>query len=119
LELADYIANGRVADEGAGTIAEIASLLESMFDCPFGEGESLKSVVVAIQSQTNNAEWTRQTVEFLRDAITFLSARYVIDDQTVDELYKIMEEHALDPFRGSVSNRGIKTRYRLVEVEDD
>ncbi len=119
LELADYFRDGKLVDEGAGPVAEIGDLLERMFDCPFGDGESLKSAVVAIQSQVNNADWTDQTVRFLRDAMTFLSARYIVNDQTVDELYKIMEEHGLDPFRGSVSDRGIKTHYRLVEMKDD
>ncbi len=119
LELAGYVANGTVTSEAAGTIAEIAKLLETMFDCPFGEEESLKSVVVAIQSQTNNVDWTRQIVDFLRDVMTFLRARYVVNDQTVDEVYQIMKEHGLDSFRGSVSDRGIKTHYHLVETKDD
>jgi len=118
LEGADYLVDGKVSDEGAGVIAEIANLLEKLFDCPFGEGESLKSVVAAIQSQTNNADWSRQIVDFLRDVMVFLRARYVVNDQTVDEVYEIVKEHGLDPFRGSVSDRGIKTRYRLVKAED-
>jgi len=112
---AQYVMDGRVADEGAGVVAEITNLLESLFDCPFGEGESLKSTVVAIQSQTNNADWSQEIVDFLREAMGFLQARYVVNEQTVDEVYEIMREHALDPFRGSVSDRGIKTRYRLVK----
>ena len=117
LETADYLVDGKVSDEGAGVVAEIGNLLEQLFDCPFGQGESLKSVVVAIQSQTNNADWTPQIVAFLRDTMQFLRARYVVNDQTVDEVYQILNEHGLDRFRGSVSDRGIKTRYRLVEVE--
>lgn len=118
LEAADYLVDGTVSDEGAGVVAEIANLLEQLFDCPFGQGESLKSVVVAIQSQTNNADWTPEIVAFLRDTMQFLRARYVVNDQTVDEVYEILKEHGLDPFRGSVSDRDIKTRYRLVEVEE-
>jgi len=119
LDLAGRFVDGILADEGAGAVAEIASLLETMFDCPFGDGEALKSVVVAIQSQTNNAGWTQQTIGFLRAVMTFLSARYLINEQTVDEVYAIMEEHGLDRFRGSVSDRGIRTRYRLVEIKDE
>jgi len=118
LEATDYLVDGKVSDEGAGVIAEIANLLENLFDCPFGEGESLKSVVVAIQSQTNNADWSGQVVGFLRDVMVFLRARYVVNDQTVDEVYEIVKEHGLDPFRGSVSDRGIRTRYRLVKAAD-
>jgi hypothetical protein len=108
LDAADYLADGKVSDEGAGVVAEIGSLLEQLFDCPFGEGESLKSVVVAIQSQTNNADWTSEIVAFLRDTMQFLRARYLVNDQTVDEVYQILKEHGLDRFRGSVSDRGIK-----------
>jgi len=118
LEAADYLMDGKVSDEGAGVVAEIANLLEQLFDCPFGDGESLKSVVVAIQSQTNNVDWTPEILAFLRDTMQFLRARYVVNDQTVDEVYEILKEHGLDPFRGSVSDRDMKTRYRLVEVEE-
>ena len=118
LEAADYYVNGVVTSEGAGVVAQVGSHLETMFDSPFGEGESLKSVVVAIQSQVNNVDWTRDIVEFLRKAMSFLCVRYVVNDQTVDRIYDMMKEQNLDPFRGSVSDRGIKTRYRLIEVDD-
>ena len=118
LEAADCYVDGIVAHEGAGVVAQVDSLLETMFDCPFGEGESLKSVVVAIQSQVNNVDWTRDIVKFLRNVMSFLRVRYVVNDQTVDEIYDMMREQNLDPFRGSVSDRDIKTRYRLVEVDD-
>lgn len=115
LELAEYFADGKVTAEGAGVIAEIATLLEAMFDCPFGEGESVKSVAVAIQSQTNNVEWTEQLTVFLRDVMKFLRARYVVNDQTVDEVYQMMNEHGLDQFRGAISDSDVKKRYRLIE----
>ena len=99
-------------------MAQVDSLLETMFDCPFGEGECLKSVVVAVQSQVNNVDWTRDIVKFLRNVMSFLRVRYVVNDQTVDEIYDMMKEQNLDPFRGSVSDRDIKTRYRLIEVDD-
>ncbi len=119
LALSDGFVNGRVMDHAAGVIVEIAQLLEALFDCPFGEGESLKAVVVTIQSQTNNVKWSQETVAFLKDVASFLRARYVINDQTVDEVYKIMQEHGLDPFRGSISDRDIRTRYHLVEVAQE
>ena len=118
LQATDCLVDGKVSDEGAGFIAEIEDLLENLFDCRFGDGESLKSVVVAIQSQVNNADWNGQVVTFLREVMAFLRARYVLNDQTVDEVYEIIKECGLDPFRGSVSDRGIKTRYRLVKVDD-
>jgi len=118
LEAADCYVDGAVGHEGAGVVAQVDSLLEAMFDCPFGEGESLKSIVVAVQSQVNNVDWTTDIVEFLRSAMSFLRVRYVVNDQTVDEIYDMMRERNLDPFRGSVSDRDIKTRYRLVEVDD-
>jgi hypothetical protein len=118
LEQSDCLAGGKVSEEGAGFIVQIDDLLESLFDCPFGQGESLKGVVVAIQSQTRNADWTQEIVSFLREAMVFLQARYAVNDQTIDEVYEIIKEHGLDPFRGTVSDEGIKTQYRLVRVDE-
>lgn len=118
LEQSDCLADGKVTEEGAGFVAQVDNLLESLFDCPFGQGESLKGVVVAIQSQTKNVDWTEDVVSFLREAMVFLRARYAVNDQTIDELYEIIKGHGLNPFRGTVSDEGIKTQYRLVRVDE-
>ena len=116
-QLDEHVADGVVADEAAGVIAEIQALLERLYDCSFGEGESLKSVVVALQSQLNNAQWTERHVAFLQASIQHLRARWVVNDQTVDEIYAMIEEHGLDPFRGTVSDSGILVQYRIERVD--
>ena len=54
----DFITNGVVTDEGLEVIAEVEVLLEALYDCPWSEGENLRKVVVLIQSQLLNANWT-------------------------------------------------------------
>lgn len=118
LRSAGCVHDGEVSEEGAGSVVEINRLLEQLFDCPFGDGESLKGVVVAIQSQTNNITWTENTVGFLQDVCEFLQARYLVNSQTVDEVYEIMKERGLDRFRGVVSDAGVERHYRLVEMDE-
>jgi len=113
-----FLADGVVADDGAGIVAEIQASLEQLYRCPFGLGESLKSVVVAIQSQVNNAIWTDRHVAFLKAVTRFLRRRYVVSKQTADEVFDMIEEYGLDPFRGSVSDTGVRVRYRLERVQD-
>src|ERR1700722_8530604 len=57
-----FMVDDKVSDQGSEVVAEIESLLEKLYSCPFGEGESLKRVVVAIQSQVNNAEWDNRHI---------------------------------------------------------
>lgn len=114
----DVMADGEVTEEGAGVIAEVEHHLERLYDCPFGEGESLKGVVVAIQSQLSNARWTVQHVNFLKAALLFLRARWVINDQTVDTIDDMIEEHGLDVFRGTVSEPDVVTRYIIAEARE-
>lgn len=104
VDLRDALVGDSLPDEAAGTIAQVNDLLERLYDCPFGSGESLKAVVVAIQSQTNNIRWDARHVRFL-DAVTqYLKARYVISDQTVNEVDQMIAEQGLDVFRGTVSD---------------
>lgn len=106
-----------IEEEASGTVAEIQDLLERLYDCLFGEGESLKSVVVVIQSQLNNAKWTTKHVSFLRSAIKFLRVRRIVNDQTVAEIGAMIEEYGLDPFRGTVTDDGFVARYRVEKIE--
>ena len=93
-----------VPDEASDVMVEIQRLIELLYDCPFGEGECLKSVVVALQSQLNNAHWAAKHVDFLDAAIQHLRARAVVNDQTVDAVNNMIEENGLDVFRGTVSD---------------
>src|SRR5262249_48358788 len=54
-KLDEHLKGGIVADEGLEAIVEIEQLLEGLYDCSFSEDESLKRVIVAIESQINNA----------------------------------------------------------------
>lgn len=114
----DYLVEDVVSDEGLERIVEIEHLLEQLYDCHWGEAESLKRVVVSIQSQINNTEWTSSHVNFLKEVLSLLRVRYVIDQSTVDECYDLIEEHGLDPFRGTVSEPEIQKHYKIVEISD-
>ncbi len=115
-ELDNHLVDGRIDEEGAGVMAEIQYHLERLYDCPFGQGESLKTIVVAIQSQISNAQWTASHVAFLRAAISFLRPRWLINDQMADEIDGMIEEYDLHVFRGTVSEPDVVTQYRVVEV---
>ncbi len=117
--LQDYVEDGYVVDEASGVIAEIQDWLETLYDCPFGEGESLKSVVVGLQSQLNNVRWTKQHVDFLTAAIHQLCVRWVVNDQTADDIDDMIEEFGLDVFRGTVSDSDVLVEYRIEKVETD
>jgi len=117
-QLEQFVVGGVVSDEAVGLVAEIQNLLETLYDCPFGEGESLKSVVVAIQSQLNNAAWSEQHLAFLRGAIQHLRVRPIVNDCTAQEIHDMIEEHGLDPFRGTVSDSDCVVTYKLQRVED-
>lgn len=108
-----------VSEKGAEVVAEIEVLLEQLYACPYGQGESLKRVVVAVQSQVNNAQWNRRHVEFLRDVVRYLRARYHVDEAAVDACYVMMKERGLDPFRGTVGAPRVVKRYRIEEVKEN
>jgi hypothetical protein len=112
-EVDEFVVHGELAAEGAGVVAEVLNHLERLYDCQFGEGESLKMAVVAIQSQVNNAHWTAKHVDFLKAAISFLSARWVVTEQTADTIDDMIEEHALDVFRGTISDSDVLVGYRV------
>ena len=106
-----------IPDEASGAMAEIQRLLELLYDCPFGEGESLKSAVVALQSQLNNAQWTVKHVDFLDAAIQHLRVRSVVNDQTVDAINKMITEIGLDVFRGTVSDSQVLATYAIRKID--
>ena len=115
--LAEHLTGGILDDEFAGPAAEINSLLKSLYNCPFGQGESLKSIVVLLQSQLNNAEWTARHVNLLRSTMCFLRVRNVLNDQTVAEIRDMIKESGLNIFRGSITDVGFVSKYRVQKVE--
>jgi hypothetical protein len=108
-----------VSEEGTEVVVEVEVLLEELYACKYGQGESLKRVVVAVQSQVNNARWDRKHVEFLRDVVRFLRVRYLVDEATVEACYEMMKARGLDPFRGSICEPRVVKRYRIEEVAED
>lgn len=112
-----FLVDDKLADQGYGSVAEINGHLERLYDCPWGEGESLKGVVVAIQSQTNNADWTSRHLQFLKDAIAFLLVRYTVTDDVTQKILDMVQDHELDVFRGTVSETDVRVRYRLEKEE--
>ncbi len=113
----EFVDNSSVTDEGLEVVVEVEHLLELLYDCPWGEGESLKRVVVAIQSQVANAKWTVNHVDFLKDVINRLRIRYLINDAVVDDCYELIETHGLEEFRGSVTETETRKKYRIEEVK--
>lgn len=98
-----FLKDDVVSDEGSEIVAEVESLIEKLYDCPFGQGESLKKVVVTIQSQVNHVQWERRHAEFLTDVFTYLRPRRLINDGTVAECCDLIKAHKLDLFRGVLS----------------
>ena len=115
--LDEYVQDEVVADEGLEVIVQIEHLLEVLFDCDWGEGESLQRIVVAIQSQVNNVRWTMTHVEFLKAILPMLRIRYLIDPPFVDECMDLIAEHGLDAFRGVMTGE-VANHFRLERVEE-
>ncbi len=114
-----FFIDDEVSDEGTEVVAEVEAILEELYDCPYGQGESLKRVVVAVQSQVNNARWDRRHVEFLRDVFCFLRVHYLLDETSVKTCYDFMRARGLDSFRGTISEPRVVKRYRIQEVVED
>ncbi len=114
-----FIVDNEVTDEGTAVVAEVEAILEELFDCPYGQGDSLKRVVVAVQSQVNNARWDRRHVDFLRDVFRFLRVRYLVDESSVKACYDYMRARGLDSFRGTIGEPQVVKRYRIQEVVED
>jgi hypothetical protein len=113
-----FLQGDEVSDEGSEVVVEVEELLERLYDCPWGRGETLKRVVVAVQSQVGNARWARRHVEFVRDVIRFLRVRYLVDEAAVDACYGFMKQRGLDPFRGTICEPQTVKKYRLEEVRE-
>lgn len=113
-----FFVGDEVSDEGAEVVTEVEALLEELYDRPYGQGESLKRVVVAVQSQVNNARWDRRHVDFLRDVFRFLRVRYLVNEATVIACYDAMKARGLDPFCGTIGEPRAVKRYRIEEVEE-
>jgi hypothetical protein len=116
-KLEDFLVDGLLTEEGEPVATEIEGALEQLYQYPLGEGENLKRAVVAIKFQIRNARWTRKHVEFLVAAVGFLRARTTILEQHIGTLIDLIVEHGLDPFRGTIAEPEVVTRYRIEKVE--
>ncbi len=114
-----FLIDDVVSDEGAEVVVEVEELLEQLYAYPYGEGECLKRIVVAVQSQVNNTRWERHHVEFLNDVVRFLRVRYLVDEAAVKACYDFMKSHELNEFRGTICAPQVLKRYRIEEVNDD
>lgn len=113
----DYLEDDAVSDEGLEVTVEVEHLVERLYDCPWGAGDELKKVVMAVKSQIGNARWTKQHVAFLKSFFPYLRTRYVINEQVVKDCYDEIKTHELNPFRGTLTEPEGTRRYRIVEVE--
>lgn len=112
--LADFVDQDYVTDEGLEVVVRIEELFEEMYDCGWGSGENLKRLVVAVQSQIGNVRWNRSHVSFLNNLIPFLRQRYLIDGSVVSECQRMVKEHGLDLFRGTVHAPEVRREYSVV-----
>ncbi len=115
--LDDHLVENAVVAEGMGILIQIDSLLEKLYDCEWGDGESLKKIVVTIQSQLNNVEWTGEHVRFAKVIFATIRARRVVNDDLAKECMEIVKEHGLDIFRGTVSG-DVERRFVLVPADE-
>jgi hypothetical protein len=104
-------------EESASHIAEIQALLEKLYDCPFGHGESLKTIAVILQAQLNNVVWSPNHVRLIEQAVSVLKARKDIDEYTIDEVNDMIEERGLDQFRGVISGDDYISEYRIEKID--
>lgn len=114
-QLEAYVTGEALDSDAAPHIVEIEDALERLYACHWGEGESLKMVVVALQSQLNNVQWDRRHVELLKNRVRRLRTAYLIDARFVDDCYQEIEELGLNQFRGTLSEGEVRKRYRIVE----
>lgn len=77
----------------------VESLLEALYDCKVGKGESLKKIVVGVQQQLLNATWTSRHVEYLLSVIIRVRGIRVIDESTVKACWDMARIYGLNPFR--------------------
>jgi len=113
----DYLVDGSVSETGMEVVVEVEQLLDELYQTRWGKKECLKRIVVTINSQINNVRWTQAHVEFLKDILVLLRNSYLIDDSLIEECYKLIKEHGLDAFRGTISDAEVRKKYRIVEIE--
>ena len=97
-------------------VVKVEELLERLFDCNWGQGDALKRIAVAIESQVKNAEWTERHVSFLEEFVGFMATRYMIDDSLVADCIETIKQHELNPFRGTIAETSGLKKYKIVEV---
>jgi hypothetical protein len=114
-QLESYLAGNELDSDAAPHVLEIEDALERLYSCHWGEGDSLKIVVVALQSQLNNTQWDGRHVILLRNLVAGLRRAYLIDDQFVNDCYQEIEDLGFNEFRGTLSEGELRKRYRIVE----
>jgi hypothetical protein len=105
------------AETSSGSMSDALDLLEELYKVKWGAGEALKAAVVIIQSQLNNASWTRGHVQFLRDAIGTLRSHFIIDEAIHKTIYDLIDENHLDPFRGTIGEPDVVYEVILKKAE--
>jgi hypothetical protein len=117
-QLDQFVDGEIIADEASGIEARILDLLDmQLYDCKWGEGESLKSVTSVILAQLNNVDWRAIHYRFLAEVIPMLRTRYIIDAGVTESVQDIIDRTGLVQFRGSVMETDLKFRYKVVREE--
>ena len=119
LEKADqFIFEGVMQDEGLEVTVEVDYLLEVLYEIAWGKNESLKKIVVLMQSQILNAIWTPAHLDFMKDAMSHIRRQYYIDDSVVGYCFELINTHALNAFRGTVLETANRKRFKIVEIDE-
>ena len=94
------LAAGELDSELESDFVEIESLLEQLYDCQWGHIDTLKQVVVMLQSQVADRLPSEPLLAFLSDFVSFLATRHVIDDYVIEQCHASMEQYGLDLIEG-------------------
>jgi hypothetical protein len=114
-QLQEVLVGDQLGADKFGPVVEIEALLEQLYDTPWGEAESLKRIVVAIQAQIHNSTLDTRHLSFLTEVFHNLRVRSQIDSAAVEEVQCAAKRHKLDLFRGTVSEPVVLKRYKIVE----
>lgn len=89
--------------EGKPSQSLIEGLLDRLFDLPV-RGETLKRIVVVVESQISRSDLDLSRVRFLRDLFAHLRDCDELCERDLEWCYGLMKAYFFNPFRGSITS---------------